>query len=128
MIDNILDILVEFQQQNPNIYIGGSVSLILQNAIPFRIPGDIDIISSQRIHIYDIFNINKSKHILVRKHKHKDLKFELFYNPKAEFVEYNYKETILKISPINEAMQWKLKGKAITKQKHINDLMHYTHD
>jgi len=37
------DILIEFQQKHPDIYIGGSVALILQGIIPYRVPKDIDI-------------------------------------------------------------------------------------
>lgn len=75
MLENIL---IEFQQKYPNIYIGGSVSLILQGIIPYRVPKDIDIISTNRIHIYDLFGIDKPKHRLIKKHRYKDFLFDLF--------------------------------------------------
>ncbi len=127
-MNNILDILLEFQQKHPNIYIGGSVALILQKAIPSREPKDIDIISSQRTHIYNIFEIkNKEQHPIIRRYKHKGLYFELFNNPKAQYIEHNYKNGILKLSPISEVMHWKLKKMAQLEscEKHIKDIQHY---
>ena len=126
MIDNLLPILLEFQQRNPHIYIGGSVSLMLQDAIPLRTPKDIDIISTQRTHIHDIFGIHESKrHKLVRRYRHQGVIFELFYNPKAQYIQYLYQGQILKLSPINEINEWKLKN--TDKAKHTNDLNYY-HD
>jgi hypothetical protein len=126
MIDNLLPILLEFQQRNPHIYIGGSVSLMLQEAIPLRVPKDIDIISTQRTHIHDIFGIYETqRHKLVRRHRHQGVIFELFYNPKAQYVQYLYQGQILKLSPINEINEWKLKN--TNKEKHNNDLNYY-HD
>ena len=58
-MESILEELSKFQKKHPNIYIGGSVSLILQGIIPYRIPKDIDIISTNRIHIYDLFEVKK---------------------------------------------------------------------
>mgnify|MGYP003338075864 CR=1 FL=1 len=120
---SILNTLVKFQNQNPNIYVGGSVSLILQEVIPYRTPHDIDIITPNKIHIYEVFNIiNKPKHKMIRKYKFNDLSFELFYNPKAEYIEYNWKGNILKLSPIEEVYKWKILDKNITKEKHLQDL------
>ena len=124
MLSSILYTLVKFQNQNPNIYIGGSTSLILQNSIPYRIPHDIDIITPIRTHIYEVFNIpNKPKHSMIRRYKFDNLMFELFYNPKAEYVEYNWKNNILKLSPVDEVYEWKMLDKNITREKHLNDLM-----
>ena len=126
MLNNILDTLLEFQQQNPHIYIGGSVSLMLQEAIPLRIPKDIDIISTQRTHIHDIFGITESKkHKLQRRHKHNGFIFELFYNPKAQYVPYIYKGKIIKLSPIDEINAWTSQDINSAKPKHANDLKHY---
>jgi len=126
MIDNLLPILLEFQQRNPHIYIGGSVSLMLQEAIPVRIPKDIDIISTQRTHIHDIFGITESKkHKLQRRHRHNGFVFELFYNPKAQYTPYIYKGKIIKLSPINEINAWKLQDINLVKPKHANDLKYY---
>lgn len=122
-INNILQILNKFQQTNPNIYIGGSVSLILQDVIPERIPKDIDIISPTRIHINEIFDINKPK--IVRSYKFEGLKFELFNNPNAQYIEYNKNGIKLKLSPIDEIMEWKLKKQNIDNPKHNNDLKYY---
>lgn len=125
MLDNILYILIDFQQLNPNIYIGGSVSLILQNIIPIRIPKDIDIISPTKTHIFEIFNINKEHNIRIRRYSFGGLKFELFNNPKAEYIEYVYNDNILKLSPVDEVMEWKLRKKNIENEKHKNDLKYY---
>jgi hypothetical protein len=122
VLDEIVDILQKFQYEHPNIYIGGSVSLILQEAIPYRIPKDIDIISSNRIHIYDIFNITgKPKHKMIRRYYHKDLMFELFNNPNAKFIECKG----LKLSPIDEVFEWKLKKQNLNNTKHQNDIKYY---
>lgn len=124
-METILETLSNFQQKHPNIYIGGSVSLMLQGIIPHRIPKDIDIISINRIHIYDLFEVKKEKHRLIKRYKHDGLKFDLFINPNAQYVEYIYKGHILKLSPIDEVYQWKLKKENIVKEKHINDLKYY---
>jgi hypothetical protein len=125
-MENILETLSKFQKRHPNIYIGGSVSLILQNVIPYRIPKDIDIISTNRIHIYDLFEVKKEKHRLIKKFKHDGLKFDLFINPNAQYIEYIYNRCVLKLSPIDEIYEWKLKEKNIQTEKHINDLQYYT--
>ena len=123
MVSSILHSLVKFQNQNPNIYIGGSVSLILQGVIPYRNPHDIDIITPNRVHIYDLFEVtNREKHPIIRKYKYDGLMFELFYNPKAEYIEYNWKNNILKLSPIAEVYKWKLQDNQIIKEKHLRDL------
>lgn len=123
--DKMLDLLIKFQQQNPNIYIGGSVALILQGIIPSRTPKDIDIISKTRVHIYDIFNIDKVKHRLIKRHKHEGFLFDLFINPNAQFVEYNCNGYTLKLSPVDEVYQWKLREKNVVQEKHLNDLEYY---
>lgn len=105
---NVINVLLEFQENNPNIYIGGSISLILQKVIPVRIPKDIDIISTQRTHICEIFHLDKPQHKLFRRHKYNDILFELFYNPKAQYIEYTIKNKVLKLSPIDEIFKWKI--------------------
>ena len=121
---NILDNLINFQKQNPYIYIGGSVSLILQNYIPYRIPKDIDIISKNRIHVYDIFNINKLKNKRIKSIKYNNLQWDLFINPDAEYIEYKTEFGIIKISPIDEILEWKRKFlvKYSNNIKHKQDL------
>lgn len=125
--DNLLNILIEFQKLNSNIYIGGSVSLMLQGAIPFRIPKDIDIISPVRIHIFDVFNKpeNLVRHRLARRIKFNNLMFELFINFNAEYIDFRINNNILKLSPIEEVFKWKLKEKNINNPKHLNDLNYY---
>lgn len=118
-------VMLKFQQKHPNIYIGGSVSLMLQGVIPYRTPKDIDIISTNRVHIYDLFEVKKEKHRLVKIYRHEGLRFDLFINPNAQYVEYIYEGHILKLSPIDEVYQWKLKKENIVKEKHINDLKYY---
>ena len=124
-MESILEELSKFQQKHPNIYIGGSVSLILQGIIPYRIPKDIDIISINRIHIYDLFEIKREKHRLIKRYKHKELKFDLFINANAQYIEHIYNGHVLKLSPADEVYQWKLKKENITKEKHVNDLKYY---
>lgn len=118
-------ILLEFQQRYPNIYIGGSVALILQGIIPYRVPKDIDIISPNRIHIYDIFNVDKPHSKIVKRYRHQGFLFDLFINPNAQYIEYIYNGCILKLSPADEVYQWKLREQNIHREKHINDLKYY---
>jgi hypothetical protein len=124
-MESILEVLSKFQKKHPNIYIGGSVSLILQGIIPYRIPKDIDIISTNRIHIYDLFEVKKEKHRLIKKFKHNELKFDLFINPNAQYIEHIYNRYTLKLSPVDEIYEWKLREKNIQSEKHINDLKYY---
>jgi hypothetical protein len=125
-INNILDSLVIFQQYNPNIYIGGSVSLILQNIIPFRVPKDIDIISPERIHVYDIFRIEGRKKLnIIRRYSYDNSIYELFFNPKADYVEYKWKDNIIKLSPADEVFEWKFRDKNKNKEKHKKDIEYY---
>ena len=118
-------VISKFQQKHPNIYIGGSVSLMLQGIIPYRIPKDVDIISTDRVHIYDLFEVKKEKHRLIKTYRYEGLKFDLFINPNAQYVDYIYKGHTLKLSPIDEVYQWKLRKENMVKEKHINDLKYY---
>lgn len=126
---NIIDTLLEFQENNPNIYIGGSISLILQKVIPVRIPKDIDIITPQRTYICEIFHLDKPKHRFFRRYKYNDVLFELFYNPKAQYIEYTIKNKILKLSPIDEVFEWKINPPYIfnesSSKKHSKDIKEY---
>ena len=122
-MNEILNKLIQFQQEHPDIYIGGSTALILQNAIPFRIPKDIDIITPKKVHIYTIFNIQKEAHLRIKRCKHNDLYYDLHFNPNAEYIEYNFNGDILKLSPVNEIMQWKYKNTYL--DKHNNDIEQY---
>ena len=128
MIDNIIEKLVEFQYYNPNIYIGGSIALMLQNAIPYRIPKDVDIISPVKIHIYDVFNVDRDKPFYVRQYKYNDLRWELFYNSNAKYIYYSQNGNTLKISPVDEIMEWKYKfqKKAPDNAKNNKDIEYYT--
>lgn len=127
-MENIIQELIKFQKIYPNIYIGGSVSLILQDYIPLRIPKDIDIISKEEVHIYDLFNINKPKPRFLKMINYKGLKYDLFFNPKAEFINFETKFGILKISPVKEIIQAKEKMLKLFKyneqtfNKHTNDI------
>jgi hypothetical protein len=123
----LLNTLVEFQKNTPDIYIGGSISLMLQNIIPHRIPKDIDIITPIKQHIYDIFNIESIKYPHIRLHKHNNFKWELFYNPNAQYLEYIYNDNIIKISPTNEIFEWKYKfqKKSPNNIKNNNDINYY---
>lgn len=118
-------VLLELQQRYPNVYIGGSVALILQGVIPYRVPKDIDIISPNRIHIYDIFSVNKPHSKIVKRYRHQGFLFDLFINPNAQYVEYIYNGCTLKLSPADEVYQWKLREQNVHREKHINDLKYY---
>lgn len=124
-METILETLNNFQKLHSNVYIGGSISLILQNAIPPRMPKDVDIVSPKNIHIFDLFQIDRPKHRRIRRIKHEGMFFDLFINPEAEYIEYMYNGDILKLSPIDEIYKWKLKKKNIKQEKHIKDLKYY---
>jgi hypothetical protein len=124
---NILDKILSIQQQYPDIYVGGSVALILQKAIPFRKPKDVDLISPYKTHIYEVFNVNRDKHFRIRSHSYDNIRFELFHNSNAEYVKGYYKGNIIKLSPVDEIMEWKfnqLLTKRTNLEKHIKDLQH----
>ena len=130
MINDLLDKIVIFQKQYPNIYVGGSVALMLQDAIPYRIPKDIDLITSQKVHIYDLFTETQdisNKHPMRRIVNMYGTKWELFYNPKASYIEHYYKGHHIKISPIQEVYDWKIKfsKKYPEDKKHIKDIEYY---
>jgi hypothetical protein len=122
-MEHTIQEIIKIQQHYPNIYIGGSVALILQNAIPVREPKDVDLISPVKIHIYDIFNVNKNQHPRIRGCEFNNIRFELFINPDAQYVEYDYNGFILKLSPIQEITDWKLKQlNRDHNKKHLNDI------
>ena len=124
---NILDKILSIQQQYPDIYVGGSVALVLQKAIPFRKPKDVDLISPYKTHIYEVFNVDRDKHFRIRSHSYDNIRFELFHNPNAEYVKGYYKGNIIKLSPVDEIMEWKF-NQLLTKRtnidKHIKDLQY----
>lgn len=124
MKDYIWDILSNIQYMNNDVYIGGSLSLILQGSIPYRIPNDIDLILLNKNHIYNILEIdNKFKRPrLNRRCRYGGMSFESFYNPTAEYVEYNHNGYILKLSPPGEVFKWKIGNNHI---KHQSDLVYY---
>ena len=122
-MNHIIKEIINIQQQYPNIYVGGSVALILQKAIPFRKPKDVDLISLDKLNIFDIFSTVKHRRPSIKTHVYNNIRFEIFNNPKAEYIEYNHNGHILKLSPVQEIMDWKLKR--IDKKpdiKHSNDI------
>jgi hypothetical protein len=130
---NILDEILSIQQQHPNIYVGGSVALILQEAIAPRKPKDVDLISTYKTHIYDVFGIDREKHWRIKNTRRNGITFDLFYNPNAQYVEYNYNGNIIKLSPVDETMEWKTaqlnkrypKGYRVEYfKKHLTDLQY----
>ena len=100
-ISTTLDILKNIELP-PNIYIGGSLPLIVQNIIPYRTPKDIDLISCIPIEEHNLDHLNIKKIFRAYGFSKNNLRFELFYNPKAEFVEYDYKGHTFRFSPIYE--------------------------
>jgi len=104
------DKIIELQEKYPNIYLGGSVALLLQGAIPYREPKDVDLVCSDRIHIYDLFEIkDRPRKGLIKHYSYEEKRFELFFNPNAQYIEYPFEENIIKISPVEEILQWKFK-------------------
>ena len=128
-ISTTLDILKNIELP-PNIYIGGSLPLIVQNIIPYRTPKDIDLISCIPIEEHNLDHLNIKKIFRAYGFSKNNLRFELFYNPKAEYIEYNLNGNILKLSPIEEVYKWKLLEKNITNNKHLTDLayLYKTHN
>ena len=124
-ISTTLDILKNIELP-PNIYIGGSLPLIVQNIIPYRTPKDIDLISCIPIEEHNLDHLNIKKIFRAYGFSKNNLRFELFYNPKAEFVEYDYKGHTFRFSPIYEIIEFKLKkaDREITESKHLDDLKH----
>lgn len=110
----------------PDIYIGGSLPLIVQGIIPYRIPKDIDLISRIPIEKHNLDYLNIKKIFKTYRFKKNNLQFELFYNPEAKFEEYNYEGHIFKFSTVDEIINFKLKKatKEIINPKHLNDLKH----
>lgn len=124
--DQILYSISELQSKHPNVYIGGSISLILQNIIPLREVSDIDLVTNERVHIYDIFNVDKEKHFLIRKYYSNNVRNELFINPNAKYIDFNYSGFIIKLSPVDETIEWKKKFYEKTKkEKHLRDIKYY---
>jgi hypothetical protein len=124
MNNYVWDILANIQHINDDVYIGGSLSLILQNVIPYRNPKDIDLIFLNKNHIYDVLEIdNDFKRSKINKRCHYGgVLFESFYNPTAEYISYNHNGYVLKLSPAEEVFKWKLKNKH---PKHQADLIYY---
>ena len=110
----------------PDIYIGGSLPLIIQDIIPYRTPKDIDLISCIPVEKHNLDHLNIKKIFRTYGFKKNNLQFELFYNPEAKFEEYDYEGHIFKFSPVDEIINFKLKKatREITNSKHLNDLKH----
>lgn len=109
--------ILELQSQYPNLYIGGSISLILQNAIPHRETSDIDFITVEPYHIYDIFDVDREINCKTRRYNYNGTRNELFKNKNAQYLDFNYNGCIIKISPISEIMEWKQRFNHICKHK-----------
>lgn len=115
--------ILELQSQYPNLYIGGSISLLLQNAIPYRETSDIDLITVEPYHIYDIFDVDREINNKTRRYNYNGTRNELFKNKNAQYLNFNYNGYILKISPVSEIMEWKQRFNYI--EKHKKDLELY---
>ena len=115
---DLLHKIKDIQEQYDYIYLGGSIALILQNAISPREVSDVDLISTKySINIFKVLNIGKINHF--RLCYHEGIKWELFKNTKAEYILING----LKLSPVDEIFDWKLNKS--TKQKHQIDYDSY---
>jgi len=114
--DNIINNIKNIQALHPNVYLGGSASLILQNAIPNRLISDIDLIVTSKINIQTILPESfKFRNILVVE----GIKYEFFKNENAQYLLVNN----LKLSPIDEIFEWKLNKSQ--KEKHNIDYEYY---
>ena len=124
---NIIFSILEIQNNNPNIYVGGSISLILQGIIPYREIHDVDLIYNEKIQIHDVFNVNERKCIRNKIH-YNGIEHELFVNKNARYVNFDYNGLIIKLSPIDETIEWKKTFyNRYKKEKHLIDLKNIFH-
>jgi len=124
---NIIINILEIQNNNPDIYVGGSLSLILQGVLPYREIHDIDLIHNKKIQIHDVFNINERKNVR-NKIYYNGIEHELFVNKEAKYVNFDYNGWIIKLSPIDETIEWKkIFYNRYKKEKHLIDLKNIIH-
>ena len=124
---NIIFKILEIQNNNPNIYVGGSISLILQGIIPYRDIHDVDLIYNEKIQIHDVFNVNERKCIRNKIH-YNGIEHKLFVNKNARYVNFDYNGLIIKLSPIDETIEWKKTFyNRYKKEKHLIDLKNIFH-
>jgi hypothetical protein len=127
ILDKNLNILLNIQKKYPNVYLGGSISLLLQDIDFPRVPKDLDLVTtSKELNIYDLFEEFKSipKNPKSTTVKLNNTDWDLHYDPQAHYVEYSYKGFKLKIITIDDFIRWKkhyVKSKNCL-PKHIEDL------
>ena len=97
--------------------------------VGFGNPGEEYFNNRQNIgfKVVDILGNNENIDIRVKKKKsikNDKLRWDLFINPNAEYIEFNTKFGILKISPIDEILEWKFRflEKHTLNTKHKQDL------
>ena len=110
ILDKNLDTLLNIQKEYPDVYLGGSISLLLQDINFPRIPKDLDLVTtSDKLNIYDLFEefkfIPKNSKSTTIKLNNTD--WDLHYDPQAQYVEYFYKGFKLKIITIDDFIRWK---------------------
>jgi hypothetical protein len=131
-LDKVLDTVVEIQKEHPDVYLGGSISLMLQNVLSRKL-GDVDLETQEKMYIRQI--LKAAPHVNVYTYYTEDgVKYELLPNPSdyhqdKSYVEYNYKENVLRLVPAERIIKVKekyiLNPKCSDPQKHIDDINNY---
>lgn len=107
--DNFLDELVKFQDQNQEVCIGGSIALILQQAIPYRKPKDVDVITTTDVLITELKGLSRLKdRDGISQYVIGGLKCDVLRSPvNIQPVDYKHSSGIIKLYPVNELAIWK---------------------
>ena len=130
-LDKVLDTVVEIQKEHPDVYLGGSISLMLQNILSREI-GDVDLETQKKMYIRQV--LKEAPHVNLHIYIKDGVKYELLPNPSdyhqdGSYVEYNYKESILRLVPAERIIKVKekyiLNPKCSDPQKHIDDINNY---
>ena len=130
-LDKALDTVLEIQKDHPDVYLGGSISLMLQNVLSRKL-GDVDLEIQRKMYIRHIFK--SAPHVDVYTYIKDGIKYELLPNPSDDhqdesYVEYNYKESVLKLVPAERIVKVKekyiLNSRCTNPQKHIDDINNY---
>lgn len=107
--DSLLDELVKFQDQNPEVCIGGSIALMLQKAIPYRKPKDVDVITTTVVSITELKGLSRLKDKDgINQYVIGGLKCDVLRSPVSiQPVDYKHSSGLIKLYPVNELAVWK---------------------
>ena len=107
--DDFLDSLVEFQLLNPEVYIGGSVALMLQQAIPYRKPKDLDLVTFTEKTFAELKGISRRRaEYGFYGYVVGGMLCELMCDPEPiELVEYKHGSGIIRLGTIDRIVYWK---------------------